>query len=102
MTLVAILLLAVGTYAIRLVGPLLKDRIDFSPTWERAFAIAAVTLLGAFVATSTLLESGEFAGPARLAGVLVGGVLAWRRAPFLMVVLAAAGVTASLRLLGAS
>jgi hypothetical protein len=32
--------------------------------------------------------------------VLAGGVLAWRKAPFLVVVLAAAAVTAILRLLG--
>jgi len=32
--------------------------------------------------------------------VLVGGVLAWRKAPFLVVVIAAAGTAAVLRLLG--
>jgi hypothetical protein len=32
----------------------------------------------------------------------VAGVLAWRRAPFLVVVLAAAAVTALLRVLGVS
>jgi len=32
--------------------------------------------------------------------VLAGGVLAWRKAPFLVVVIAAAGITAVLRLLG--
>jgi hypothetical protein len=33
-------------------------------------------------------------------GVLVGGILAWRKAPFLACVLAAAAVTALLRLTG--
>jgi hypothetical protein len=37
---------------------------------------------------------------ARPAGVLVGLVLAWRRAPFLLVVVAAAVTAAGLRLLG--
>jgi hypothetical protein len=47
-----------------------------------------------------LTEGGGFAGWARPAGVLVGGVLAWRRAPFPLVVLGAAGVTAGLRWVG--
>ena len=41
-----------------------------------------------------------FAGWARPAGVLVGGVLAARKVPFLLVVLAATATTAGLRLLG--
>ena len=61
-------------------------------------AIAAVVLLGAFVATSAVFESGGFAGWARFAGVAVGGVLAWRRAPFVVVVVVAAATTALLRL----
>ncbi|MYY81399.1 AzlD domain-containing protein, partial [Streptomyces sp. SID335] len=37
---------------------------------------------------------------ARPAGVLAGGVLAWRRAPFAVVVVGAAATTALLRLAG--
>jgi hypothetical protein len=37
---------------------------------------------------------------ARPAGVLVGAVLAWRRAPFVVVIVAAAGTAALLRLAG--
>jgi hypothetical protein len=33
-------------------------------------------------------------------GVLVGGALAWRKAPFVLVVVAAAATAAGLRLLG--
>ena len=44
----------------------------------------------------------SFSGFARPAGVLVAGILAWRKAPFLVVVLAAAVVTALLRVLGAA
>ncbi|MGP4019941.1 AzlD domain-containing protein [Saccharopolyspora sp. 5N708] len=99
MTLGVILALAAGTYAMRLAGPLLHGRIRISPRWEQLMWIAAILLLGAFVATSTAFESGGFAGWARFAGVLVGGVLAWRRAPFVVVVVAAAAVTALLRLL---
>ena len=61
---------------------------------------AAVIMLAALVATTALTEGHGFSGFARPAGVLVAGVLAWRKAPFLVVVLAAAVVTALLRILG--
>lgn len=57
-------------------------------------------LLVGLLATGTLTEGGGFAGWARPAGVLVGGVLAWRRAPFPVVVLGAAVATAVLRAAG--
>lgn len=100
MTLSVVLMLGVGTYALRLAGPLLRGRVRFSERSERLMSIASIVLLGAFVATSTVIESGEFAGLARFAGVAVGGVLAWRRVPFVLVVPAAAAVTATVRLLG--
>jgi hypothetical protein len=43
-----------------------------------------------------------FAGWARPAGVLAGGLLAVRRAPFLVAVIVAVATTATLRLLGVS
>jgi predicted MFS family arabinose efflux permease len=46
-------------------------------------------------------ESGRIAvGVARPLGVLVGAILAWRKAPFVVVVVAAAAVAALLRLAG--
>ncbi|MGV9306049.1 AzlD domain-containing protein [Nonomuraea sp. NPDC003727] len=96
----AALVLAAGTFAFRLAGPLLRDRVTFPPRMERLMAAGAVVLLAALVATTTLTEKGGLAGVARVAGVAVAGVLAWRRAPFLVIVLSAAAVTAGLRLLG--
>jgi hypothetical protein len=62
--------------------------------------MGAATLLAALAATSALTEAGAFAGFARPAGVLVGVLLAWCRAPFAVVVIAAAGTAALLRLVG--
>jgi branched-subunit amino acid transport protein len=100
MPMTAIVALAVVTYAFRLTGPLLRGRVTIPATAERWFADAATVLLIALAATSALPEGHGFAGWARPAGVLVAGVLAARRAPFPVVVLAAAGVTALLRLAG--
>jgi branched-subunit amino acid transport protein len=92
--------LAAGTYAFRFSGRTLRARIAFPPRVTRLLDAAATVLLAALVATTALTQEHSFAGLARPAGVLVAGVLAWRRAPFLVVVIAAAAVTALLRLAG--
>jgi branched-subunit amino acid transport protein len=92
--------LAAGTYAFRSSGQLLRAKITFPPRAARLLEAAAVILLAALVATTALTEGHAFSGFARPAGVLMAGVLAWRKAPFLVVVLAAAAVTAVLRLAG--
>lgn len=100
MPLTALLVLALGTYAFRLAGPLLRDRFELPDPVQRLLTTAAAVLLVALVTTAALTEGQGFAGWARPAGVLVAGVLALRRAPFPVIVLAAAGTTALLRLLG--
>jgi branched-subunit amino acid transport protein len=97
---VGLLTLSAGTFALRFSGPVLRERVTFPPRAERLLEAAAVVLLAALVATTALTKDHGFSGYARPAGVLVGGVLAWRKAPFVAVVIAAAGTTALLRLLG--
>lgn len=92
--------LAVGTYALRVAGPLLRSRIEMGERPRELLNSAAVVLLTALVAMAALVEGGGPAGIARPAGVLVGGLLAWRRAPLVAVVVIAALVTALLRLAG--
>lgn len=92
--------LSAGTYAFRLSGQVLKSRIRFPAEAKKLLETAAVVMLAALVATTALTEGHGFAAPARPLGVLVGGVLAWRKAPFLVVVIAAAATTAVLRLIG--
>jgi branched-subunit amino acid transport protein len=95
----AALALAAGTYAFRLAGPLLRARIRFPPRAQELLEAAAVVLLAALVATTALTTGHHLAGTARPLGVLAGGLAAWRKAPFFVVVLIAATVTALLRLL---
>ncbi len=96
----AMLALAAGTFAFRFAGPALRNRISVSPRARKLLETSSAVLLAALVATAALSQGHGFAGFARPIGVLVGGVLAWLKAPFLLVVLAAAGVAALLRLLG--
>ncbi|MPY61864.1 AzlD domain-containing protein [Streptomyces spongiae] len=99
-TVTALLVLAAGTYAFRLTGPLLHGRVEISERVRQLLAAGAVVLLVALLATGALTEAGGFAGWARPAGVAVAGALAWRRAPFVVVVLGAAVTTALLRAAG--
>lgn len=100
MTVTALIVLAVGTYAFRLAGPLLRDRITLPDRARELMHTAATVLLVALIATSALTKGGHFAGWALPAGIAVGGLAAWRKAPFVVVVLLAAGTTAGLRWLG--
>lgn len=102
MTIAAILVLALGTYAYRIVGPALGGRLNLSEPLRRILLIAAAVLLLALVTTSALTQGHGFAGWARPAGVGVGAILAVRKAPFIVVVIAAAATTALLRLAGVS
>jgi branched-subunit amino acid transport protein len=97
---VATVVLGVGTFAFRFAGPILRSRVEISPQLERLMAMAAIVLLAALVGIAAFLDGQEFAGIARPAGIAVGGVLAWHKKPFVVVVLAAAGTAAVLRLLG--
>jgi branched-subunit amino acid transport protein len=100
MLIAAILVLAVGTYTIRLSGVVLRDRLELSDTLQRVLPMAAAALLAALATTAALMEGAAFAGVARPAGVIVGALLAWRKAPFVVVILAAAATAALLRLAG--
>jgi branched-subunit amino acid transport protein len=100
MTWGAVLALAGGTYALRLAGLVLRGRLRLPPAVERLVDLGATALLVALVATAALLDGMVFAGWARPIGVAVGALAAWRRAPFVVVVLLAAGTAAGLRTLG--
>jgi branched-subunit amino acid transport protein len=93
-------LLAAGTYAFRLGGVLLHDRLRLPPAVARALPLAAVALLAALALTAALTQSGGFAGWARPAGVLAGLVAALCKLPFVAVVVISAATAALLRLAG--
>ena len=90
--------LGAGTFAYRAAGPLLNARFTMKPRTVELMSTAAIVLLVALMVTSTFADGKDLADPARPLGVLVGGVLAWRRAPFVVVVVSAAVTAALVRL----
>lgn len=96
----AIAALAVGIYLTRFAGPVLRERITVSDRVERLLSQGATVVLFALVVTTAFVVRGGFAGWALPSGILVAGVLAWKKAPFIVVVVAAAAVTGLLRAAG--
>lgn len=97
---IAACLLGAGTFAFRAAGPVLGTRTTLGPRVREVMTVGATVLLVALVATSAFADGDQFADAARPIAVGVAGVLAWWRAPFVVVVLAAAGTAALLRLAG--
>lgn len=99
MTTIAIIAMTIGVWGQRLmgafvVGPWLERR----PGLARAAGLIPAAVVMAVIVSLTITRGGSIVIDERLAGLAVAAVLVWRRAPFIVVVLAAAAVTALLRL----
>lgn len=96
----ALVVLAVGTLVMKGVGPFLLAGREL-PAWLDRYAnAAAVTLLAALLVTQAAATDTTVVIDARVVGVAVAGLLLWLRAPVLLVIFGAAGVTALVRALG--
>lgn len=95
-----ILLTCVGCYALKLAGVSVPERVLEHPWTRRSVDLIPVALLGALVAVQVLADGASVVLDARLAALVVAGVLLLLRVPFLPVVAAAALTAALLRLAG--
>jgi branched-subunit amino acid transport protein len=95
-----LLVLCAVSYGLKAVGPLLAGGRQFGPQVRRALDLVAVPLLAGLILVDTLGDGRGLVIDARLPALLVAAVLVWRRAPFLVVVLAAAATAALVRALG--
>lgn len=96
----ALLGLAGAAYALKAVGPVLVGDRPLSPSLSEVLVLLSVPLLAALVAVQTLDGGQRIVFDARLPALAVAAVLVWRRAPFLVVVIAAAATAALIRSLG--
>jgi branched-subunit amino acid transport protein len=97
----AVLVVGAGCYALKLAGLTVPKRLLDGPRVRRLAELLPIALLAALCAVQAVANGRSliFDGP-RLAG-LAAAVAALRlRAPFIVVLLAAAAVTAGLRALG--
>lgn len=96
----AIALASVICLALKAIGYLIPPRWFEAPAPSRIVDLLTVALLSALVAVQTLGAGQDIVVDARVPAVLVAAGLLALRAPFLVVVVAAAAVAALLRLWG--
>lgn len=92
----AILVLSAGAYLFKLVGLVAGDRLAVRLAPVASLLPAA--LFAAIIAVMSVVHGESLVVDGRLVGVAVGAVAVWRRAPFVVVVVAAMAATALLRL----
>jgi hypothetical protein len=94
----AVLLGCAGCYLLKLAGWTLPPAVLEHAQVRRGAALLPVALLAALVVVQAFGRGRGLVLDARAAGLAVAGVLVLLRAPFLVVVLAAAATAALLRL----
>ena len=92
-----VLALAAGAYAFKFLGLVLIGSRRLPPALDRCLALVPAALLSALVVQGTVSTGQDLVIDERLPGIVVATVLAWRRAPFIVVVVAATATTALLR-----
>ncbi|MFJ4415733.1 AzlD domain-containing protein [Streptomyces sp. NPDC088925] len=95
----AVVLTAVGCYAVKLAGLLVPGGVLERPLVRRLAALLPVALLAALTAQQTFAHGTSLVVDARAAGVGAAALALLLRAPFLLVVAAAVLVTAGVRAL---
>lgn len=98
--LTAILLASAAVYSWKFFGYLVPERFLTKPKVSRVSALLTVALLSALMATQAVTKDSHVVLDSRIIALAVAALLLRFRAPFLVVVVAAAAVSATLKLLG--
>jgi hypothetical protein len=93
----AVLIASGGCYVLKLAGMSVPERVLADARVRRIGALLPVALLSALVGTQTFATGHDLTVDARAAGLAVATAAVLVRAPFLVVVAAAAGATALVR-----
>jgi len=98
---VAVLVAAAGCYALKLTGLVVPKGVLSNPRVRRFAELVPIALLAALAAVQSFATGQSLTiDPARLAGLGAAVVALLLRAPFLVVIVVAAGTAAVLRALG--
>jgi branched-subunit amino acid transport protein len=98
---IAVLATAGGCYALKLAGLTMPRRVLGNARMRRFAELVPVALLAALIAVQAAASGRSLVlDPARLAGLAAAMLALLLRAPFLLVIVVAAGTAAGLRALG--
>lgn len=95
-----VLVASLAVFALKLAGYLVPPSLVEKPTPARITDLLTVALLSALVAVQTLVTDNQIVVDARVPALLVAALLLALRVPFILVIVAAAGTAAVLRLFG--
>ncbi|MFW7413981.1 AzlD domain-containing protein [Demequina sp. SO4-18] len=97
---IAIVAAGLLAWATKYAGHVVPEAWLENPRVHRIAAFVTVALLAALFGVQAFTTGAAIVLDARIAAVAVAAVLLWLRAPFIVVVFAAAAVAAGLRLMG--
>lgn len=93
----AILILAAGAYGFKVLGVLVGGRFE-APLIRRAILLLPPALFSAVIALQTFERSTELVFDARAVGLVAAAFAAWRKLPFIVIIVVAMAATALVRL----
>jgi hypothetical protein len=93
----AVLLTAAGCYGWKVAGWAVPPSVVDHPRVRIAVTLLPLALLAALVVLQVFADGRSLTVDARLASLAAGAVCLWRRLPFLVVLLVAAGAAAAVR-----
>lgn len=99
-TLVALILFAAGTYALKAAGPLVLGSRRLPTRIQLLVDLLPAALLASLAIVSTVGDGEAVVLDARLVGLVAAGIALWRRAPFVVVIVVASAATALVRAVG--
>lgn len=94
-----VVLLSGVAYGLKVLGFVVVGSRTMPPVLERCLALIPASLLAALVAKDTFTSAQVLVLDARAVGLAVAIVAVWRKAPFIVVVVAAMAATALVRAL---
>ena len=94
-----VVMLSGVAYGLKVLGFVVVGSRTMPPVLERCLALIPASLLAALVAKDTFTSAQELVLDARAVGLAVAIVAVWRKAPFIVVVVAAMAATALVRTL---
>lgn len=98
MTWLSVVALTLAVWGQRLLGAfVVGPALTRHPAVARAMGLIPASVVMAVIVQLSVASGSALVVDARLAGVAVAALLVWRRAPFIVVVLAAAAATALVR-----
>ena len=101
MSWLALLIFSIGNLITRATGMFaLGGRVSPDAKWTKLVSLIPISVVAAVFAVQTFATKDQIVLDSRILGVAAASVAVWRKAPMVVVVLIAAGVTAGARALG--